>query len=516
MGNILIAVFVAMFFWGKANKKTREKTKDASVFRTFVYLVLSIFVGVFFYKTYQVATIYNGIQVSAFKASYDSLGRITDTIPTIEIYNRFSSLSYNNLFLQTINNREDSKTSKDYFSEIGGVRFEIISHNDSDYVVKETPIVNNNPLSVLSLPKDNPDQVYAVAVFMTGIPNLIPVYPKVKYNSGWEKSTPKLDSEIKNSSDSVIVFTKSIMNEMKDDPNITYVTEGGPVSNMPTPIGYVFKQFGVFYDTNKTKAPYVSMLMFARNAFSNTLNIFTAADISQYTHMISINSDCHIKEMAIDYDIPIETSQITEDMKVAAKAIVVEEKMLDQFLNGQSFLFHVKLPTMANIQLIRSLVLTALISALLSLLSQNLYYLMRKWACYYRKKYKLPYSKAKLISKKQVRNFRRVIFFFLSILLLILLLVSYLLFNNITLGISKHLYEYGWHYLLGVILLMILVICWRYSKLRNPKLPDLNEDKNPEEPPSIFVHDKNEDEEYDRLVQEMLNESNNDDQIKSN
>ncbi len=92
---------------------------------------------------------------------------------------------------------------------------------------------------------------------------------------------------------------------------------------------------------------------------------------------------------------------------------------------------------------------------------------------------------------------------------MILLLVSCLLIVNKTLGISEHIYDYGFYYFLGIILLMIVFLCWRYSKLRNPKLSSIHEDKNKDNPPSIFVHEKEEDEEYDRMVQEMYDESKN-------
>ncbi len=57
---------------------------------------------------------------------------------------------------------------------------------------------------------------------------------------------------------------------------------------------------------------------------------------------------------------------------------------------------------------------------------------------------------------KQVRNYRRIIYFFFFILLMILLLVSCLLIVNKTLDISEHIYDYGFYYFLGIILLMIV------------------------------------------------------------
>ena len=71
MINTFIAALVAIFFWGKSSNEVEEKTEHASGLRTLVYLVLSIVVGVFFYKTYQVAVVYNIVDVDGIRQGYD-------------------------------------------------------------------------------------------------------------------------------------------------------------------------------------------------------------------------------------------------------------------------------------------------------------------------------------------------------------------------------------------------------------------------------------------------------------
>lgn len=91
MINGFIAAFIALFFWRRGTKETEEKTRLASKLRTFIYFVLSVVVGVFFYKTYQVTTILNSISVLPVRASFDASGVLADNIDKIEIFNRFSS-----------------------------------------------------------------------------------------------------------------------------------------------------------------------------------------------------------------------------------------------------------------------------------------------------------------------------------------------------------------------------------------------------------------------------------------
>ena len=80
MKNIIISALIAAFFGSKSTKDIQEKTKNASWFRTFLYLFLSVIFGVFFYKSYQVRTIINQIDINSLRAFEDSLHHPIDTI----------------------------------------------------------------------------------------------------------------------------------------------------------------------------------------------------------------------------------------------------------------------------------------------------------------------------------------------------------------------------------------------------------------------------------------------------
>ena len=188
MVNTLIAAFVAIFFWGKTSKETEEKTRRASKLRAFVYLVLSLVVGFFFYKTYQVSTIYNSIQVNAFRPSYDSAGNIVDTIHKIEIFNRFTSANgyKNDIYRYSL--RENKKINE--FAEVGGIRLSIYGNNKKIYQKKNNPELPADILEYIGVPISDPDHVYGVGFITTSIPRFLPLYPKVKEK--YESRAPEI------------------------------------------------------------------------------------------------------------------------------------------------------------------------------------------------------------------------------------------------------------------------------------------------------------------------------------
>ena len=83
----IFSSILSLFFMGKSTHSIQEKVTRASGMRTFAYFVLTWVVGVFFYKTYQVKTISNGIEITPLVGAYDSLGVCGDTIHKPQIRN---------------------------------------------------------------------------------------------------------------------------------------------------------------------------------------------------------------------------------------------------------------------------------------------------------------------------------------------------------------------------------------------------------------------------------------------
>ena len=80
MKKIFISALITIFFLGKTSKEVDDKTKRASWFRTFVYFALTVLFGIFFYRSFQVATITNSIEISTLRCAVDSLNHPKDTI----------------------------------------------------------------------------------------------------------------------------------------------------------------------------------------------------------------------------------------------------------------------------------------------------------------------------------------------------------------------------------------------------------------------------------------------------
>lgn len=118
MLNSFISALIALFFFGKATTETEEKTKCTSWWSVLIYGILSALVGVFFYKTYQVTTLYNILQVMPIRTCYDEKGRVPDYIEKVEFYTRFSDeATYQNPFLELTKGAKDDMYD---FEKCGG------------------------------------------------------------------------------------------------------------------------------------------------------------------------------------------------------------------------------------------------------------------------------------------------------------------------------------------------------------------------------------------------------------
>ena len=122
MINNFISGLAALFFWGKTSTKTLEKILNASKLRTFIYGFLTFVVAVFVYKTYQVATIYNIVQVSGVRQAYDPSGHVVDTVKNLYIIHKLAenSMQQNNLYAKEKGNYSSHKEINELINHGGG------------------------------------------------------------------------------------------------------------------------------------------------------------------------------------------------------------------------------------------------------------------------------------------------------------------------------------------------------------------------------------------------------------
>ncbi len=356
----IISALITIFLLDKSSKGMDERTKRSSWFRTSVYLILTIIFAVFFYRTSQVASIINDVKISSLRGYEDSLHNSLDTIEMVYLYNNFKTLgSYQNPFLDYLEKMspglEDGNVQI-YFQEPSTES--IIRNKDSltDERKKEIENLTGVPIKPGSGP------IYSVELFARSIPSLIPTFPKMKA----DKPNVKNDTLV-----SIIEFVGNLKNIDRYGRKILeYKSEPAE---------------GLFADAFFNKRTTISHYNFVQiesiilqHPLVNKLNVFSACDLSQYTYLLTLSSDMYIKNLTVAYNVPVEVGDYGEELHVEVNNFSIEDSAFLNRFHDRNMCFHVKLPTMANLQQIRSIILTAIVSALFSLFCTNLFYRVRK------------------------------------------------------------------------------------------------------------------------------------------
>lgn len=437
--NIFISAIIAIFFLRFVSKEEVNKARNASLFRTFVYLCLTIVAFVLFYKSYQVSSITNVIDIKALRGAEDSLYQSRDTVKEVRVYNKFKAMdTYNNKFLDFVNlHGEDSLYKKN-----GGIFVEIKPSNNPKYPIRNRKSLD--PSTRFSYEEELQRDIstigplYVMAFLSTNIPSYIPIYPRIEYESEWiHKDGSMGATNIYNTSDA-----KGLKLYMDEHRKYTDYEDGKAL----------FENSIVVLSTIAAEdkmEKYHDMFLSCRHNFANVINILTAADLSQYTYVISVNTDMHIKTLSVEYNIPIEISGKVDGVTVGSHDFSLNERFLKKN-KGKFCMFHVKLPTMANIQLIRSLVLTALLTTLFSLFCKNLYYYIAKWAYVYHRKNRIRFANDKKQRLFQIYNY--------AVAFIILALLFYIT-SSIVWGKSFVVdWETIWYWVIGIALVAIVII----------------------------------------------------------
>lgn len=329
--------------------------------KTLVYFVAVVIVGVFFYKTNQVATLYSQINIEAYKASFlkGHTPVIIDSIREILIANHYASESFNDAIREV----DDSK-----FTDVSLV---IESPRHADYIIKEKASRDSivGMCNHMEIPPNHLGRMYQVIYGSATLPNFFPIH--IQRNE--TKPIEFRDTYIRKSS-----YTK---NEHDSEGTLSILTDKGFVA-----LEGDFKPNGL----QKFHSKYATLLA-CDNLHTNAalkydgsiegsiFDFFTAADISQYIMGLSVYSDCPIDAIQVKYDIPIEISNDENGITSGTFAFWLHSGVLGDILKGHVHHFHVKLPTMANVQLVRSFILTTILTALFTLFLASLGDLLYCW-----------------------------------------------------------------------------------------------------------------------------------------
>lgn len=459
MINTFIAAIVALFFWGKSSKDLEEKTQLASWLRTSVYGVLAFMVLIFYVKTYQVATVFHTIQVEGFKETVNANGEIADTIATIELVNKFSSNITENYTIRKTGHSEETDEIRS-ISEMGGISMALNLHNGPKYKLRIDPqlekLDNDIKKQLGYVPEksfgDYPLDAYSHAYMMnymtSSIPSLIPFFPtfSLKITSGLEESHG-LYQEVEMSDCDSYGEGVTASTKIKDIGGQTH-----EVAN-PDFLHEMYISNAIICDTITNLEDYHYKFQFDNN-FLQRMNFFTAADISQYTCDVHLESDCYIERMKFMYDLPIEMNPHDSCMVMTSYSFVVKGDFLNKDIANQgSYRFHVKFPTLANLQLIRSLILTTLLTALVSLFFLNLFYCIRKRVLNFKEKH------ISQISVEKAKIFRKRICILAIAIMILLVYVTWRIYKERPFHIKLEIYDwlsayYGW-----VIFAVLALLC---------------------------------------------------------
>lgn len=514
MINSVISALIAIFFWGKPNKKEKERIRKTSLIRTAIYLVLSIIVLVFYIKTNQVATIYNQLNIECGLADFNSNGEPLDTVYSVDIYNKFSSSSSYSNDITKFANQKYSEHGE-VFSEKGGIitqigvlrtKFDSIGYGrffTKDYhnkLKKEVADVNH---------------FFYISYVSTSIPSIIPIYPKQNERTRWINDSQFCfyRNLFENTRDNNKLFfyhdSEEYRDKMVDDSfreELPPIFENGCIlsqeigsrdlQNLSEEVIANEIMHNNLQESDIDKDRLI-LSTYGGSRFINYLNIFTAADISQYAYVFTSTSELPIKSIMIHYDVPIELPSSHESMTIGPTSIFIDGEYWNYF-QQQSTIIYVKLPTLANVQLIRSFVLTTLLTILLSLFFRNIYFWMRKMAMCYKRHHSMAYSIAKNLSKIRIKIFKLSIYTIIISFFSVSLYFTWLVFHGKTLLISIDWLD-NWKYILGGVIAFVVVVPWLLHIYASIPIKPKEKDENTNELQSyiddLYEKKKNEEEE---------------------
>lgn len=446
MINLFIAAAVAFLFWGKMTKDEEEKIENASWIRTTVYLVLTILVGVFYYKTYQVATIKNFVMVNELHGSHDkNSGENIDTIQYLCIMNRFTDSNFFSTMRQFSSEKIDS-TFRERENKGGLLLYHILKYDTLSTVIPNKQ--GNNGI-------DNFNQIYEIAYFANKIPSISLLQRKTKHEKdsigGPEKH---FFSECQQWD------LLDVPDSIKDDL-INYIGPFGVMS--------IFREWTFGLDS---LGPFEKCIEHTSNGrLINRLDFFTAADISQCSYAVGIDSDCPLEYVNMTFDIPVEISPLgIEPDVLTANGFEYKDSVKLKELQHKILYMHIKFPTLANMQLIRSLILTTLISALLTLFISNLFFLICSIIRSVKRKKNWEYYPSRLELKMKILRYLAVIIcVILSIVSILLIFDKYLWFESDSRKVFRIVF---WNVVFVVVFGLLWINDWSKKKKEDKESED--------------------------------------------
>jgi len=408
----LLTIIVTLLIWGKITKDSKKEDANRNGLMMLLYGALSFFVGFVFYKTYQIGTNCNNIEVHRLLSVVNDKGEYNDSMD-VTIYHR---LKHNN-YIDEIDYEDynplggvcarircankvmetsyDSTRMVDIFNYLLQIKesklvpdsnlihkvFERMNENFS--INEDFPILlahridNNIPLSTkdstnidiaLKYILGNYQGLYTMRYSATKMPSLLP----------WE------------------TFKDDTLHLRESDRNYFVLEECIPVKNITHLLHTTFndsrvdikrylKETNELYSTSynyivgRSYATYIGIdnwsLGFTQlDSITNYINFLTASDLSQRQFEVFVNSELPLSSLNIDFDVPVEISEMYPSPdSISMNSIYFINKNKLEYIRKNKMKFFAKLPTFENKQLIRSLILTTILTAVVSMFCMYFY-----------------------------------------------------------------------------------------------------------------------------------------------
>lgn len=428
--NVFIAIVVALGFWRRTSKEQKRKTANASLTKTVVFLLLSIAVMLFYYKTYQIARFVNYIRIDEVKGNFkdvfggepwtkeDSALYIQnkyyipyDKVSEIRILNRFTSkpLPEDNVLSELFYNDKQSGISTVVWVNNREERRTIFcNEEDSLYYTKDGKEL---------------DYMFNIYYFTNEIPSIFPFTKFSEFKSEQSYNTYYSSTEIQELPDD----EANDLNTLLINTIARYIDDEDP-------------DLEECYDRSDCFADGI-----------NTLNFLSAADLSQCEFEIRLFSDVPVDSLYMHFDIPIVISGWDHSKyELLNRGFKTGDLGEAQHNWGAYIEFHATLPTLANMQLIRSLILTTLLTAVISLFLSNLYYYLRKLHLKYLRHHRISYKRKKRFLLVFVPSGKIIAW-------IIMITLSYLLwkvYKGDNIHLSPTMVEKCKYYILGAIIII--------------------------------------------------------------
>lgn len=390
--NIFIAIIISLGFWKQSNKDIEIRTSNASLIKTIILFVLTIFVVYFYYTTYQVATFKNYVYIDPIKGSINKIIDFdtcewdghshdpNDSIAEITLCNKFDRTDNNTKHYQpglyAIFSLTNDSSTIDYYPNFK--RDANIYYNSCDYLKSHESMWNSY------------SHVFGILYETNTIPSLFPVIYRDSNHLEIESEDMHVEYEV----------------SMLKSPHIW----GNIIDNVGRNLDFKNSFIVSSKDNIRFWKDYITTAKCVTDEYTNNLNFFSTADLSQIIYEVVIISDIKYTELNIQFDIPIEvpsldikTNNVTsygfklESTSRSETGLFIDHARGMRRVPVHIYQNHVKFPTYANFQIIRSLILTTILTALISMFFLNLFYYMRKVFKNHTKKHSLSYIRRKQI-----------------------------------------------------------------------------------------------------------------------